>query len=116
MNLEFQDVDDLRRELFRELVLDQRNVDVIAGEHDMLDFLLAHDAFEHVNQFSRVIGLKLLDMTLVALLRPSSTSRAVDLVAFDRFGSDRSAATKDEHARSMAISQNHRVDRVLIEH
>ena len=68
-------------------------------KHDVFDVFLAHDARRDLHELSRMLGLKLFDMPLIAHLRPSAAAGVMDLVAGHRLGPDCPALSQYEDAR-----------------
>src|SRR5207248_10279783 len=113
--IEAADLDHALGEHLRQRLADERDRDLVAGQGHALDSLLAHDGIERLDELLRVLAVELVDVTLIARLRPAAGGRARELRILDALALPDTAQGDDEDARLVRIGDGHRVAAPLVE-
>src|SRR5207248_9119818 len=113
--VEAADLDHALGEHLRQRLADERDRDLVAGQGHALDSLLAHDGIERLDELLRVLAVELVDVTLIARLRPAASGRPRELRILDALALPDTAQGDDEDARLVRIGDGHRVAAPLVE-
>src|SRR5947209_7334466 len=114
VDVEAEHVHDTLGDRFRELLFEKGNDHLVAREDDVLDVVLAHDLLQLVGDLFGVLQMVVLQVALVAHLRPAADLRAARLDVLHLVALQGLAATEDEQARAVRVGDEHGVARVLI--
>ena len=101
-------LDHLLLQMLRHLVAYQRQHDFVAGDDNLGNVLALDDLLERFDDLLDVLQVEVLDVALVAGLRPAALRRALRLDARDLFLRDDLAGREDHDARSVRVGEHDR--------
>src|SRR5690349_3788785 len=116
IDAETERVDDLLFQRLRHLLAQQRDHSrFISSKNDVLDILVAHDLFEQVDNFLRVLEVIVLYVALVTRLRPPADLRLFRLHVFQLFMLNCASRNEDEDLRAIRVCEHDGITPVLID-
>ena len=114
-NVQLDDVDDARGDVFGQFIAQQRNDHLIAGNDDLVDAFFSGNARDDIDHFLGVLGAEVVDVALITGLRPATDLMAFRLDALDVINLFDSVAGEYENPRRVGIRKDGDVARELVD-
>ena len=106
-DVERQRVDDLFGDLLAELIAQQRQDHLVAGEQDRRDAFVADEPGERIRHLLRMLQVVVVDVALIARLRPAAHLVPAGLGSLDCGGLLDSVRRDDEQPRLAGVGDQH---------
>ena len=112
--IERHDVDDLLVDGLRQFSAKLRHEVGVTEDHDPRDLLGVDDARQDVGHFLHVLLMEVLDVALIARLRPAADLHLLRFLPFDISGVRAAAGREYEHPGTVGVHEDGRIPRPLV--
>ena len=113
--VEPDDVDDAPGDILRQVLAQQRHDHILGRQHDFVDRLVADDACDVLGDFLRVLRMEVLDVALIAGLRPAALLVVFGLGPLDPVRPLQRVHGEHEQARRGRVGDDGQITGVFVE-